>query len=199
MNEQKLTELRKKIDAGVKIAIAEAIEKHRRLGQSISIWQDGKVVTLTADQIPPLQREKLLINMPARDVYHYAVRAALEKEGWQITDDPLSLEYEDVPLYVDLGAERLIAAERGQDKIAVEIKSFLSDSPVSEFHTALGQCLNYPMVLSEIQPERILYLAVSLDAYESFLSRRFAQKAIATHQLKLIVYDPEVEEIVLWR
>lgn len=98
-----------------------------------------------------------------------------------------------------MGAERLIAAERGQDKIAVEIKSFLSDSPVSEFHTALGQCLNYRMVLSELQPERILYLAVSLDAYESFFSRRFAQKAIATHQLKLIVYDPEVEEIVLWK
>ena len=58
MNNQNLTELQKKIDAGVKIAIAEAIEKHRRLGQSISIWQDGKVVTLTADQIPPLEREK---------------------------------------------------------------------------------------------------------------------------------------------
>ena len=58
MNNQNLTELQKKIDAGVKIAIAEAIEKHRRLGQSISIWQDGKVVTLTADQIPPLAREK---------------------------------------------------------------------------------------------------------------------------------------------
>jgi hypothetical protein len=57
MNEQNLTELQKKIDAGVKMAIAEAIEKHRRLGQSISIWQDGKVVTLTADQIPPLDGE----------------------------------------------------------------------------------------------------------------------------------------------
>jgi hypothetical protein len=137
--------------------------------------------------------------MPARDVYHYAVRAALEKEGWEITDDPLSLEYEEISLYVDLGAERLIAAERGQDKIAVEIKSFLSDSPVSDFHTALGQCLNYRMALSELQPERILYLAVSLDAYESFFSRRFAQKAIATHHLNLIVYNPEVEEIVLWK
>jgi hypothetical protein len=58
MNEQSLTELYQKIDAGVKLAIAEAIEKHRKLGQSISIWQDGKVVTLTADQIPPLEIEK---------------------------------------------------------------------------------------------------------------------------------------------
>ena len=58
MNEQSLTELYQKIDAGVKLAIAEAIEKHRKLGQSISIWQDGQIVTLTADQIPPLESEK---------------------------------------------------------------------------------------------------------------------------------------------
>lgn len=47
-----LTELHQKIDAGVKTAIAKAIERHRKLGESISIWQDGKVVTLTADKIP---------------------------------------------------------------------------------------------------------------------------------------------------
>ncbi|MBR8838908.1 MAG: hypothetical protein DSM106950_34125 [Stigonema ocellatum SAG 48.90 = DSM 106950] len=42
------------IDAGVQLAIAKAIERHRRLGESISIWQDGQVVTLTAEQIPPI-------------------------------------------------------------------------------------------------------------------------------------------------
>jgi len=45
--------LSEQIDAGVKAAIAEAIERHRRLGESISILKDGKIVTLTADQIPP--------------------------------------------------------------------------------------------------------------------------------------------------
>lgn len=40
------------IDAGVKLAIAQAIERHRRLGESISIWENGQVVTLTAEQIP---------------------------------------------------------------------------------------------------------------------------------------------------
>ena len=60
MTESTLTELHKKIDAGVKAAVAEAIEKHRILGQSISIWQDGRIVTLTADQIPPLESDKKL-------------------------------------------------------------------------------------------------------------------------------------------
>ena len=52
MTETTLTELHQKIDAGVKAAIAEAIERHRRLGESISLLKDGKIVTLTADQIP---------------------------------------------------------------------------------------------------------------------------------------------------
>ncbi|MEG4322198.1 MULTISPECIES: hypothetical protein [unclassified Microcoleus] len=54
MTQEKFVKLSDRIDAGVKAAIAEAIEKHRRLGQSISIWRDGKIVTLTADEIPPL-------------------------------------------------------------------------------------------------------------------------------------------------
>jgi hypothetical protein len=54
LTQQKLVKLSDRIDAGVKAAIAEAIEKHRRLGQSISIWRDGKIVTLTAAEIPPL-------------------------------------------------------------------------------------------------------------------------------------------------
>lgn len=54
MNKPIPAKLSTQIDAGVKLAIAKAIEKHRRLGESISIWQDGQVVTLTAEQIPPL-------------------------------------------------------------------------------------------------------------------------------------------------
>jgi len=137
--------------------------------------------------------------MPARDSFHNAFCSALIKQGWTITDDPLYIEFEDVPLYVDIGAERLIAAEQGNDKIAVEIKSFLSDSAISEFHTALGQFLNYRMALSELEPDRILYLAVPKDAYDNFFNRRFAQRAIAINNLQLIVYNPDIEEIIKWQ
>lgn len=37
-----------------KQAVAEAIEKHRRLGQSIVVWRDGQVVTIEAEDIPPM-------------------------------------------------------------------------------------------------------------------------------------------------
>ncbi len=46
-------------------------------------------------------------------------------------------------MQIDLGAERLIAAQKQDERIAVEIKSFIAPSAIYEFHTALGQSLNY--------------------------------------------------------
>ena len=66
MTEEELLKLYEKIDAGVKAAIAEAIEKHRRLGQSISIWRDGKIVTITAAEIPPLSNNDTIDNLDVR-------------------------------------------------------------------------------------------------------------------------------------
>jgi hypothetical protein len=86
--------------------------------------------------------------------------ADLEKDQWHISNDPLELEWEEVKVKIDLAAERLIAAERGEEKIAVEIKSFISPSPISDFHTALGQFLNYIIMLEVKDPTRQLYLAI---------------------------------------
>jgi XisH protein len=136
--------------------------------------------------------------MSARDIFHEAVKRALQKDQWYITDDPLDLEWENVNVKIDLGAERLIAAERANEKIAVEIKSFISPSAISDFHTALGQFLNYRILLDVNEPERELYLAIPLDAYGSFFQTRLAQAAIQQHNLKLLVYDPIQEDIVQW-
>ena len=65
--------------------------------------------------------------MSKRDTYHEIVKQALIQEGWTITQDPYSFDA-DPQLSTDLGAERLLAAEKQTDKIAVEIKSFLSES-----------------------------------------------------------------------
>ncbi|PPJ64743.1 hypothetical protein CUN59_03375 [Cuspidothrix issatschenkoi CHARLIE-1] len=85
--------------------------------------------------------------MTAKDKFHDAVKNALIKEGWMITNDPLFIQFGGVDLYVDLGAEKMLAAEKDNQKIAVEIKSFLGDSTISEFHQALGQLLNYRLIL----------------------------------------------------
>jgi hypothetical protein len=136
--------------------------------------------------------------MPARDIYHNQVKNALIKEGWLITDDPLSIQFGSLDLYIDLGVEKLIAAKKDEQQIAVEIKSFVSDSPLSEFHTAVGQFINYRMVLEDKEPNRILYLAVPLKAYKTFFKYQLPQKIIQRYHFKLIVYDAQKEVIVKW-
>ncbi|MBD2731491.1 XisH family protein [Nostoc sp. FACHB-892] len=137
--------------------------------------------------------------MAAKDIFHYAVRKGLEKEGWLITNDPLRIEVGDVEMYIDLGAEQILAAERAGDKIAVEIKSFIGASNISEFHTAIGQFFNYRVALEEQEPERVLYLAVPLGIYNAFFKLQFIKIVIQRSQLKLIIYDPIQEVIVEWK
>ncbi len=92
--------------------------------------------------------------MPAKDIFHDNFINSLVKEGWTVTHDPLILSYGGRDLYVDVGAERdIIAAERGKEKIAVEIKSFLSSFPIRDLENAVGQYGIYQSVLSETESE----------------------------------------------
>ncbi len=136
--------------------------------------------------------------MPAKDVFHNAVRISLEKEGWLITSDPLKLQVGGVEMYIDLGAEKLIAAEKNGEKIAIEVKSFIGTSTISEFHTAIGQFLNYQVALEEQEPERILYLAIPLGTYQTFFALQLPQTVITRFHIKLIIYDYTNEVIVKW-
>ena len=117
--------------------------------------------------------------MSAKDVFHEVVKKALQKDGWQITHDPLSISVGGVNLSIDLAAEKLITAEKEGEKIAVEIKSFLErSSAISEFHTALGQFINYRGALRRRQPDRVLYLAVPLTTYKTFFNLDFPRDMI---------------------
>ncbi|MBO3460192.1 XisH family protein [Aetokthonos hydrillicola Thurmond2011] len=136
--------------------------------------------------------------MSAKDKFHEAVRLALKKDGWTITNDPLYIDVGKVQMRIDLGAEKLLAAEKSGEKIAVEIKSFLSPSAITDFHLALGQFLNYRTALRVKEPERKLYLAVDTETNNDFFTLPFIQLQIQEFQLKLVVYDTETEEIVRW-
>ena len=134
--------------------------------------------------------------MAAQDIFHDAVKYALEKEGWRITHDPLSLQIGGVEMYIDLGAEQLIAAEKEGEKIAVEIKSFVAVSAIYEFHLAIGQYRNYQLALLQDDPERVLYLAVPEDAYDRFFTLQFIQDALRYNAVRYLVYDVQAEIIV---
>jgi hypothetical protein len=134
----------------------------------------------------------------ARDLFHNIVRTALEKDGWTITDDPLSIRSGGVEIQIDLGGEKLIAAQKDTEKIAVEIKNFVTASKISEFHTALGQFINYRTALRIEDPDRILYLAVPLAVYNSFFDLPFPRTIVNENHIKILVYNIETEEISAW-
>ena len=107
--------------------------------------------------------------MPAKDIYHDTVKNALIKDGWTIIHDPLRLRWGNNLLYVDLGAERLLTAEKENQKIAVEVKSFASPSNMADLENALGQYILYQNIIEEIEPDRTLYLAVHEEIFRPFL------------------------------
>lgn len=136
----------------------------------------------------------------ARDVFHDAVKQALEKDGWTITDDPLFFRFEGRNIFMDLGAESLIGARQAGRRIAVEVKSFVSPSPLSEFHGVLGQFLNYQFILDRMDLERTLYIAVPEDTFKNFFLRStIVQTQIERFDIRILVYSPDRSEVVLWQ
>ncbi|MFM6008002.1 MAG: XisH family protein, partial [Sphaerospermopsis kisseleviana] len=133
--------------------------------------------------------------MPKLDLIHNAVKNALIKDGWMITDDPYVIQYRKTTLYADLGAERPIAVERLGEKLVIEVKSFIGASKIQDLKEAIGQYDIYKYLLEETAPERKLYIAVSAIAYKSFFTQDVIQLILGKHQLPLIVVDTEAEEV----
>lgn len=137
----------------------------------------------------------------ALDKFHENVKQALINDGWTITDDPIRVVLDDDKLNIDLGAEKVILAEKNKISIAIEVKSFIAPSMIYSFHLALGQFLNYKIALthSKIHKNRILYLAVPADAYRTFFKGKvLVNTAIKEYGLKIMVFDPTQNKIEQW-
>ena len=136
--------------------------------------------------------------MSAKDRYHEHVKEALGKDDWIVTHDPYLIETEGTTYQVDLGAEKIIAAQKGEAKIAIEVKSFLKDSAVSEFHTALGQFLNYKLGLEEKEKDRVLYLAIPEIAFHRIRQLPLLMKSIERFKVRLIIFSTNDKTIIEW-
>jgi hypothetical protein len=137
--------------------------------------------------------------MAAHDTYHEQVKRALIKDGWTITHDPYILTFGFHKVYVDLGAERVLAAERGEQKIAVEIKTFRGTSEIRDFEVALGQYVLYRSLLARFEPDRKLYLAVPEEISFGLLELPIAQPVLEDQAIAIVAFDPDKEQIVQWR
>jgi XisH protein len=136
----------------------------------------------------------------AKDIFHEIVKEALIKEGWLVTDDPLTLlSRAEGGIATDLGAEKIIVAEKGLTKIAVEVKSFLNPSVIHDFLRASGQYNGYNIVIKRKQLNRILYLAMPVFAYEKLISYDFVQAIIENVTIKFILFDEHEKIIISWK
>lgn len=135
--------------------------------------------------------------MPSLDIYHKLVKTALQAEDWTITHDPYYLSAGGTELYIDLGAEKLIAAVKQNQKIAVEVKSFTGKSQITEFYSALGQYLTYHQGLKITEPDRKLYLAIPKIAKDEIFSLTLTQQLISELEVKLLVYSL-TGDIISW-
>ncbi|KPA09679.1 XisH protein [Candidatus Magnetomorum sp. HK-1] len=136
--------------------------------------------------------------MPAKDVYHEHVKQALIKDDWKITHDPFKIEYGPKLLYVDLGAEQVFAAEKHERKIAVEVKSFIGSSIVADLEQALGQYILYADVISDLEPERTVYLAIREEIFSTLFAEPLGQILLRKNRVNLLVFDPITKEVLQW-
>lgn len=140
----------------------------------------------------------LVCVMPARDIYHDQVRNALINDGWIITHDPLTLQVGKRYVHIDLGAEGVIAAEKANLKIAVEVKSFIGKSDVDDLEKALGQYVLYHKHLKNSEPDRKLYLAVPNEVYATLFEEPIGEVLLQDGTLCLLVFKEGQEEILKW-
>lgn len=136
--------------------------------------------------------------MAAKDKFHQELRASLEKDGWIITHDPYILAMSETNYEVDLGAEKVIAAEKEGTKIAIELKSFLGESLAYDFHEAFGQFLEYRIGIEIQEPDRVIYLAMTGTKYEKLMKLTLPTKAIERYKVSLLIFDPEQKIILQW-
>jgi hypothetical protein len=136
--------------------------------------------------------------MPAKDIYHDTVKRALVKDGWTVTAENLRLPWGGTDAYVDIAAERVLSAEKDGRKIAVEVKSFVGKSSLTELEKAVGQFVVYRLALRKSEPERELWLAVRAKIYSKLFVNADVWELVESERLKLLVFNEDNEEIARW-
>ena len=135
-------------------------------------------------------------DMPIKDNYHDTVITALRKDGWSRIKEQLPLTISTRTVWVDIKAQNTTNGEI----IVVEIKGFENiRSPIDYFEDTVGQYMVYRIILEEKGLDYPLYLAVPHQAYSGFFREEIVKVVIEKLDIKLLVFDTNLEEIVLWR
>lgn len=136
------------------------------------------------------------------------MRNALAKDGWEITDDPYIVAYGERFLFIDLAAElfsengeaqgQIFGAERDEQRIAVEIKTFRGKSVIQDLEQAVGQYVIYRLLLNRVDTTRQLYLAVTDVVFDEVFREPIGAMLTQDLPMQLIVINVEDEEVKKW-
>ena len=133
--------------------------------------------------------------MPAKDHYHDIVVNALRKAGWTQITEQVAIIVADRRLWIDIRA----AKEAEQFAILIEVKGFENmPSPVEYLAQATGKYALYRAALDYLQINLPLYMAVPDAAYRGILSEEIGKQTLRRAGVRLLVFDPEREEIMAW-
>src|SRR5258708_34092966 len=133
--------------------------------------------------------------MPAKDRYHDPVKRALVKDGWTIDSEQVLFVIANRHVWIDIQASRAAEAVT----ILIEVKGFEGPSQVEQLVEAVGKYTVYRAVIDDAGGENIsLYLALPEKAYMGVLEERIGIIVRQQAQLKLLVFDPNNEEITAW-
>ena len=127
--------------------------------------------------------------MSRRDNIHDTFRKALESEGWTITHDPLPVKIGNKSAQIDLGAERIIAAEKENEFIAIEVKSFIGTSTITEFYRAIGQWELYGRAMKKQYPGRTLFLGLPKMIYKELYQDIFEFEDFEDLNHQIVILD----------
>lgn len=130
---------------------------------NVTMWHIDSM-SVVQNGVYSLCQQKILFTMLSKQ--------HLYKDGWTITHAPFYLELDEKHGFVDLAAEQPIAAQKEEEKIAVEIKSFVGKSVMNDLEKAIGQYYVYSAILEETEPDRILYLAIVDSAFTIVFNTR---------------------------
>ena len=133
--------------------------------------------------------------MPAKDRYQDTVIRALQKAGWPLITEQIAIIVEDRRLWIDIRARK----EAEDLAILIEVKGFEGmPSPIEYLANATGKYAMYRAALDYLQIEMPLYMAVPEAAYRGILSEEIGKQTLKHNNVRLLVFDPEREEIVRW-
>jgi hypothetical protein len=132
--------------------------------------------------------------MPAKDKYHDTVKRALLKAGWHILGEQLYLSDNQRHVWIDLRAQ-----QSDNPVLLIEIKGFEGNaSLIDALMAAIGQYAIYKAMIDYLKRSELLYLAVPKAAYEGIFQAPVAQQVLKNLGVRLTVFDPETEEVILW-